>query len=654
MFDWRERAAAFQHRHLARWFPPGTPSGELLRALARAVRLTRGGGPRAALAELIAGMRPARWLVGSANEGAWLAAHDPDPRELAAQRRWTPAQRPAPVFSLLVPLYRTHHIWLVELVESVRAQTYRGWELCLAVADDEDPALVRRVHELAALDPRIRPVRLAANRGISAATNAALAEATGNYVAFVDHDDRLAPDALYEVGRLLDRYPETDVVYTDEDYLAADGQRRYRPRLKPAWSPELLAGYNYAGHLLVVRRRLVTELGGLRSECDGAQDWDLVLRLAEHTDRVRHVPRVLYHWRAVPGSSALEPAAKPWALAAQRRALGDHFARRGLTPRVETQPSGVQRVTWTLTHSPLVSLIVPTRDQRRHIRRLVTDLSERTAYAPCEIILVDTGSTDPAVPALYHEWQERLPLRVIDCPGPFNFSRACNQGAATARGEILGFLNNDLEVGDPQWLAELVRWAQLPEIGVVGAQLDYPGGGIQHAGVAIGGGALGWHLFRHRRAESWTPLGPSHTYRNVSALTGACQVLRRDVFSELGGFDEAFELCYSDFALALAAGRAGYRNMVTPYARLVHHECATRRPLDEREGRDAVRFAALLTAWDAWEDPYFPQALSAEPVPRLRGEDTPCPAAEARQAAARLLATADQSLTRVRSRRRAA
>lgn len=654
MFDWRERAAAFRHRRLARWFPPGTRGGELLRTILRAFRVGRADGLSAAAAELIAGLRPGRWLGGSASEAAWLAAHDPEPRELAEQRRWTPASRPAPVLSLLVPLYHTRREWLVELVESVRAQTYRGWELCLAVADDEDPALVRRVHDLAALDPRIRPVRLASNRGISAATNAALAEASGNYVAFVDHDDRLAPDALYEVARLLDRQPETDVVYSDEDYLSANGQRRYRPRLKPAWSPELLAGYNYVGHLLVVRRRLVLDLGGLRGECDGAQDWDLVLRLAEHTDRVGHVPRVLYHWRAVPGSSALEHAAKPWALAAQRRAVGDHFARRGLAPRVEPQPSGVQRVSWPLAQRPLVSLIVPTRDQLRHVRRLVSDLSERTEYAPLEILLVDTGTSDPAVRALYEDWQRRLPLRVLDCPGPFNFSRACNQGAAAARGEILGFLNNDLEARDPEWLTELVRWAQLPEIGLVGAQLDYPGGGIQHAGVAIGGRTLGWHLFRHLRAETWTPLGPSHTYRNVSALTGACQVLRREVFEELGGYDEAFELCYSDFALALSAERAGYRNLVTPYARLVHHECATRRPLDAREQRDAVRFAALLTAWNAWEDRYYPQALTAEPLPGLRGEEVPSPADTARQAAATLLATADQSLRSPRQRRRAA
>lgn len=630
---------AWKHRYLARWFPPGTLGGDLLRAAQHWARQCREHGPVAATGELPRLIR-AFGGGGPASEARWLAAADPTPEQLAEQRAWSARREAAVRFDLLVPLHHTRTAWLEELIESVRAQTYSHWRLHLAVAENEAPTLLSRIDHWAALDQRVQLLRLPRNDGISSTTNAALNGAEGDFVGLIDHDDRIAPNALYEFARLLAEDPGADLIYSDEDYLSANGRRRYRPVLKPDWSPHLILGYNYVGHFTVVRRSLLVELGGLRSECDGAQDWDLVLRVASRTQRIRHIPRVLYHWRAVPGSCALEPLAKPWALASQRRAVTDHLAGQQLAAQVTTGPTGMQRLVWSLDRQPLVSLVIPTRDQLPLIGRLVNDLLEATDYGPREIILVDSGSSDPRVWAQYRRWQSTNGVRVVGLPGPFNYSRACNVGAAAAEGQVLAFLNNDLEVVEPGWLAELVRWALRPGTGLVGPQLLYPQGTLQHAGIVVGGEQLGWHLFRHARPATGSRLGPIGTYRDCLALTGACQVLRREVFDQLGGFDEEFELCYSDFALALAAHRAGYRNLITPYAALVHHECATRQPLDERESRDAARFAARLRAWNLWDDPYFPQGLTAEPLPRLRRADQPSAADLARRAATRLLAQA--------------
>ncbi len=354
-----------------------------------------------------------------------------------------------------------------------------------------------------------------------------------------------------------------------------------------------------------MERGLIDQVGGFRPECDGAQDWDLLLRLAELRPRVRHVPRVLYHWRAVPGSAAASASAKPWAVAAQERALGDWLGRRQLEGEALGRGQGGYRLCWRLPREPLVSVVIPTRDHLELTAPLVQRLREQTDYAPLEIILVDNDSRDQRTLAQYERWRQQGAVRTVDWPGAFNYSGACNAGARAARGELLLFLNNDVEPLDRQWLRELVRWALFDEIGVVGSKLLYPDGRIQHAGVGLFGAPVARHLFRWLGEGATTLAGTAESYRNCAAVTGACQLVRRDVFEQLGGYDERYTLCYSDLALCLAAWRHNYRVVYTPDARLRHHECATRGFGDPRELSDAELFARQLADWQWTRDPFL-------------------------------------------------
>lgn len=539
----------------------------------------------------------------------WPGAHEPSTAVLEMQRAWS-AARGATRFSLITPLHRTPRRLLEELVGSVQGQTYPHWELCLVVADDEADQLQSQVRRLAKADPRIKVARLPTNRGISQNSNAALKIATGDYVGLLDHDDVLAPFALYEVARLLEADPECDLVYSDEDKLSEDGKLRFAPELKPDYSPEMLLGYNYICHFAVLRRSLVEQLGGFRGEYDGAQDWDLFLRASQRTARIRHIPQCLYHWRAIASSCASGLEAKPGVTNTQRRVVEEHLSRDGLQAEVQLKANGTFRITWPLATQPLVSIVVPSRDKPQLIQRCIAGLLEHTDYENLELIIVDNGSTDPATLHLYRQWQERQSVTIVSFPQEFNYSAMCNAGARAARGEFLLFLNNDTEVLHPDWLTELVRWGQRPGIGVVGPMLLFPDGTLQHAGLILGLGALCGHVFHGAAQTQHTPWGGADRYRNVMALTGACQLISRPLFERLGGFNEDYHVGYSDLVFCLEAWKAGYRNLYTPYARLVHHECSTRPRIDPAD--DARRFAEYLHAAELWNDPYFNPQLSGE------------------------------------------
>jgi GT2 family glycosyltransferase len=486
-----------------------------------------------------------------------------------------------PRISVITPVYNTEPIWLRRAVASVRAQTYPHWQLCLADDGSTRADTCETLDEVEALDRRIAVVRNARNGGISAASNAALDRATGEFVALLDHDDELAPNALLEVARVLDAHPDADVVYSDEDKLEMDG-RHVEPFFKPDWSPDYLRSSMYIGHLTVYRRSIVEEAGRFRTEFDGSQDYDLALRVTERTDRIHHIPRVLYHWRKIPGSAAGQVDAKPWGINAARRALRDHVGRLPIPATVHEDPgNGLWRVKYEIVGEPLVSIIIPTAGRITRIGGRIRDMPltcirsivERTAYRNYELLLVDDGWLSSEL----LQYLETVPHRriVYAPPASFNFAAKINFSCRHASGEHLLLLNDDTEVISGEWLTAMLEFSQQRDIGAVGAKLLYPDGSLQHVGVVLGIGGGACHVLNGQPANSAGYFGSALVIRNYSAVTAACCMTRRDVFEELGGFDERFATDFNDVDYCLRVRAHGYRIVSTPFAQLYHYEGAS-------------------------------------------------------------------------------
>lgn len=562
---------------------------------------------------------------------AWVREHDAltpeDRRLIRAHVAILPRQ---PVISVVVPVAGGFsEAALREAVGSVRAQLYPHWELCIADgAQREDDA--RTLDEAIGADPRARRIAGPVPGDACAAVNAALASASGDFVALLGHGDRLPEHALYEIAAELAAHPDADLVYTDEDRIGPRG--RSDPEFKPMWSPELLVGHDAIGALAAYRRTLLERLGGLRPDLSGAARWDLALRATAATtpDRIRHIAAVLYHRRPSPGA-ANDPETRRRRRDAGLRAVRDHLDARGATDaRIEAAPSarGCFRVVHPLPDpAPMVSVIVPTRDRAALLAQVCAGVLQATAWAPLELLLVDNGSAEPAALALLSRLEaEDARVRVLRRPGPFNYPRLNNEAAREARGEVLVLLNNDIEVAEPGWLDAMVRHALRPDVGMVGAKLLYPDARIQHAGIVTGPAGAVQHL--HRLAERSAPgyRGQLALTRALSAVTGACVALRRAVYEEVGGLDEALAVAFNDVDLCLRLADFGYRVVWTPDAVLFHMESATR----GADGADAARRARADAEWGflrrRWgrlldDDPYHNPnlLLHAEPVA------VPCP-----------------------------
>jgi GT2 family glycosyltransferase len=532
------------------------------------------------------------------------------PHRAAAQyREWLENEQPPleealgrqPLISVVLPIYNARPEWLEEAVESVRQQSYPCWQLC--VCDDaSDSILVGEYFAaLTAAEPRIRFTRSPQHLGISGASNLAAELADGEYVAFLDQDDVLAPFALYALAVAV-QDGEPAILYSDHDYLDSAG-RRVQPIFKPAFSPDLLRGSMYFGHLLVVRTRELRELGGLRPEYDGSQDYDLALRVTEKPALVRHIPRMLYHWRQHAESTALDAAAKPFTQAAGLRALAEIVQRREPHAAVTAGPlANTYRVRWPVPADLKASLIITSRNARL-LGGCLRAIEERTAHLNRELIVVEHRTQDTR--AMDDLLERRACLRV-PYRGAFNFAIMNNQAARQAGGDVLVFLNDDVEPLDAAWLEHMLGHARRWEVGVVGARLLYPSGAIQHAGIAVGIMDGAGHLHRHSFAAdfwSWLPFT-----RNVSAVTGTCLAIRKSVFEELGGFEEAFPVNYNDVDLCLRAREAGYEVIIEPAAVLRHYECQSRAPgvrLEERE-----RFEQRWAEWLERGDPFYSPHLT--------------------------------------------
>jgi O-antigen biosynthesis protein len=505
-----------------------------------------------------------------------------------------------PTISIVMPTFNPEPAWLHRAVDSVIRQLYPHWELCIADDASSAPGSRALVEEIAGLDPRIKVVFREKNGHISQASNSALGLASGQWVGLLDHDDELAEHALYCVARALAEHPGVRLVYSDEDKLDARGVR-HDPYFKPDWNPDLCRSHNLFCHFGVYERALVESVGGFRPGFEGSQDYDLLLRCIERVpdDAIVHVPRVLYHWRVHAGSTASGATVKPYAEVAGQLALTQHLQRRGVKGAVERTPLGY-RVRYELPEKlPLVSLIVPTRNAMHLVRDCLESVQARTTYPNYEVLLIDNGSDDPEALAYFEELARRG-VRVLRDDGPFNFSALNNRAVEQARGEVIGLLNNDIQVISPDWMTELVSHAMRPEVGAVGAKLLYPDDTIQHAGVLLGVGGVAGHAFHGRPRGAPGHFGRLGLVSGYSALTAACLFVRKSAYLEVGGLDEAgLKVAFNDVDFCLKLIRAGYRNVYTPYAELYHFESKSRGREDTpaKQARFASEADCMVSRW---------------------------------------------------------
>jgi O-antigen biosynthesis protein len=523
-----------------------------------------------------------------------------------------------PLISVIMPVYQTPERYLRAAIEAVCRQLYPHWQLCIADDASPSPHVGAVIEEYRARDRRIAVCCRHENGHISAASNSALALADGDFVALLDHDDVLPEHALYMVAAALAERPDLDLIFSDEDKIDAQG-KRFAPYFKSDWNPDLMLSQNAFSHLGVYRRSLVEAVGGFRLAYEGSQDYDLVLRASARTtpERIAHIPHILYHWRAVPGSAAMHADAKTYAIASARRAVADHLAQRGIAATVGPGASPIfHRVRYALPEpAPGVSLIIPTRDRVELLRRCVHGLLSETDYEPVEIIIVDNDSAAAETRAYLSDLSREKRVRVLGYPGAFNYSAINNFAVAQARYPLIGLLNNDISVIHRDWLREMASHAVRPEIGAVGAKLYYPNDTVQHAGTILGLFGTASHAFRHFGRGEPGYFGRLVLTQNLSAVTAACMLLRRNVFDEVGGFDAVnLAVAFNDVDLCLRIGERGYRILWTPYAELYHWESASRgsdlaRDTVERFGREAKYLAERWPAALA-RDPCYNSNLS--------------------------------------------
>jgi len=515
-----------------------------------------------------------------------------------------------PSFSLLVPVYQTPERWLRRCIESVIAQAYPNWQLCLADDASPDPRVMQVLREYSDRDPRIEVVRRTTNGHISAASNTALGIARGDFVALLDHDDELRPHALLEMAEAIVAQPDLGLVYSDEDKIDEQG-RRFDPYFKPDWDPDLLRSQNYVCHFTAIRTDLVRSVGGFREGYEGSQDHDLILRCSEclQPSQVRHIPKVLYHWRAIPGSTALTRDAKDYASSAGVRAVADHLARQHPGARAEELSHGHYRVRWPLPDPlPRVSLVIPTRDRVELLRMCVESILARTVYPDFEVVVVDNQSTDPEALAYMASLEREGRARVLRYDAPFNYSAINNWAVRHCDGRILGLVNNDIEVILPDWLQEMAAQAMRPEVGAVGAMLYYPDDRIQHAGVILGIHGVGAHIYAGLPRGYPGHGGRARVAQSLSAVTAACLLVRREAYESVGGLDERLQVAFNDVDFCLRLREAGYRNIWTPFAELYHHESASRgrEDTEEKKRRFAGEVEFMQRRWG--------KALLADPA----------------------------------------
>lgn len=555
-----------------------------------------------------------RFVESDIDYQQWLASRGLTEAERKQQRENSLAA--AVTISVIVPVYETPEIFLRQMIESVRAQTYSRWELCIADGSRDTAATKRVAESYAAVDKRIRYQELEKNRGISGNTNAAMEMAAGEYLALFDHDDLLAEDALYEVAQAINSSQDVDLIYTDEDKVSADLQEYFQPHFKPDFNPDLLRSNNYICHLLVVRKTLAQAVDGFRSKFDGAQDHDFIFRCTEQAKGIVHIPKILYHWRVHQNSTADNPISKGYAADAGRRAVEAHLARQGLKAMVmERKDPGFYRVKYQVQGTPLVSIVIPNKDEKETLERCLNSIREKTTYSNYEILIIENNSTTTEIYDYYRCIDGRDGIRVLNWEREFNYSAINNFGISQAKGEFIICLNNDIAVITPDWVEELLANCQRKEVGITGARLYFPDHTIQHAGIVIGIGGIAGSLFAGMAKKRSGYLHKAVIQQNLSAVTAACLMIKKSVFDEVGGFEETLKVAFNDVDLCLKVRRAGFLVVYNPDVEMYHYESKSRGSEDtlEKQKRFQTEIEYMRCHWMHYlknGDPYYNPNLS--------------------------------------------
>lgn len=540
----------------------------------------------------------------------------PNKSELREQRINSKKFDYRPKISIIIPTYNTLEKFLKASLESVLNQSYDNWELCISDDASKNNSTRQIIKDYSKKDERIKFVFRKDNGHICKASNSALELATGDFIGLLDHDDVLWPNALYEVVRLLNSNNEVDLIYSDEDKLLEDGRTHADPFFKPDWSPDLLRSINYICHFIVIRKSVIDKVGRFRVGLEGAQDWDLFLRICRETSRIAHIPKVLYSWRKSSSSTAGSEYQKNYAFSNQKKALSDDLRARGYQGSVVSVLDGKYwRVKYEIEKKELVSIIIPTKDKKVYIERCLNSLIEKIKYPNYELVIVDTGSTDPEIFDLYEKIKKKhIKTKVLNWNKKFNFSLVCNYGVKKSSGKYLLFLNNDTEIISSDCLEAMLEQAQRKEVGVVGAKLLYPDGRIQHAGVILGLGGGAGHIFKYFTPEDigrfFSFVVYSELLRNYSALTGACLMIKKKDFDTVKGFDGKFRIAFNDIDLCLKIKELNLSNIYTPFSVLKHYESISvgRPEVGNRDIDELIKETKMLRKkWSKYidKDPFY-------------------------------------------------
>lgn len=542
----------------------------------------------------------------------WIERHLPSKGELERERRTKFEYQPR--ISIVVPLYKTPEKYLKRLIESVKEQTYPNWELCLSDGSGENSPLKGFLAEAAAGDGRIRVVSNECQLQISENTNAGIAAATGDFIAFADHDDELTPHALFCCVKALNDRRDVQVLYSDEDKMSMDGHKFFQPHFKPDYNPDLLCTVNYVCHLFVVSRAVVEQVGMLRREYDGAQDYDFVFRCMEAVkeEEICHIPKILYHWRCHEDSTAENPESKAYAFEAGKRAIEAHYERTGVAAEVcQGEFLGLYRTRFHRSHDPLISIVIPNKDHIDDLKRCMDAIDSHSTYTNYEYIIVENNSTEEATFVYYKELEKANPkAHVVYWDGPFNFSAINNFGVSFAKGEYLLLLNNDTEIINPDCLEEMLGYCMQNRVGAVGARLYYEDDTIQHAGVVIGFGGIAGHCFVMQPRGTTGYCHRIICAQDYSAVTAACMMVKREAFDKVKGLTEELAVAFNDIDFCLKLREAGYLIVYNPYAELYHYESKSRGLEDTPE--KVARFNREMSIFEKrWPeilrdgDPYY-------------------------------------------------
>lgn len=505
----------------------------------------------------------------------WFEEHRVTSEELAKQRNTVFDKQPK--ISIIVPTYKTPIPYLKEMIDSVREQSYFNWELCIADGSEGDLEVERELKKYRRLDPRIKYKILDKNLGIAGNTNGALDLATGEYIGLFDHDDMLAPNALYEVVKALQE-DDYDILYTDEDKITGDKNKHIEPNFKPDFSIDLFRSHNYITHFFVVKASIVNKVGGFRSEYDGSQDYDIMFRCIENSEKIKHIPMILYHWRVHMNSVAGDPASKMYAYEAGKKAIEDHLERVGIEAQVEhTGMWGMYHVKYATPGEPLVSIVIPNKDHREDLHKCIKSIFKKSTYRNFEIIIVENNSENETTFEYYEKLQKKCGnVKVVTWEGEFNYSAINNFGVQYAKGEYILLLNNDTEMLAPEAIAEMLGCCMRDEVGVVGAKLLYADEKVQHAGVVLGFAGYAAHVNADIKRNDYGYMGRARINCNYSAVTAACMMTKKSLFDQVGGFDEQFAVACNDVDYCLKLRDMDKMIVYNAFSEWYHYESKSR------------------------------------------------------------------------------